>query len=134
MKTIILNLIIAYTGFLVQDFNLADSINRGEVIYDQVCVYCHKPDGKGLPYLYPPLSGSDFLLEKTDQAIRIIKSGYEGVIEVNGVKYSNMMPDHGLSDQEVADVVNYILRNWDNQKNDIITSEKVRRIVADGPN
>ena len=38
-----------------------------------------------------------------------------GEINVNGVTYNNVMATMGLSDEEVADVMNYINNSWGNK-------------------
>ena len=129
-----MKIILAATAFLsfiyLQDPDLQESMQRGQKIYDQICVTCHKPDGQGLLFLYPPLADSDFLLNKTEEAIKVVKNGIEGTLEVNGVIYNNMMPAQGLSDQEVADVLNYVLRSWGNQSKTIITTAQVEQVTS----
>ena len=36
---------------------------EGSKIYTTYCVSCHQADGQGLSALYPPLAGSDYLME-----------------------------------------------------------------------
>ncbi|NQZ78447.1 MAG: cytochrome c, partial [Ekhidna sp.] len=36
---------------------------QGAKIYATYCANCHQQDGKGLASLYPPLAGSDYLME-----------------------------------------------------------------------
>ncbi|MFK7954070.1 MAG: cytochrome c, partial [Ekhidna sp.] len=48
---------------------------QGAKIYTTYCANCHQQDGKGLASLYPPLAGSDYLLENLPRAACIIKNG-----------------------------------------------------------
>lgn len=116
------------TAFVMTSDNLQDSKARGEAIYGEFCVTCHLADGKGIEGVYPPLAGSDYLLENPTQSIHALKFGLYKDIEVNGVKYNTAMPAPGLTDQEIADVMNYILNSWGNS-GEFISVEKVKSVV-----
>lgn len=98
-----------------QDDALAKSKERGKTIYMELCITCHQADGKGVEGAFPPLAQSDFLLNTRDKAIHAVKFGQEGEITINNVTYNNVMPAPGISDQEVADVMNYVLNSWGNK-------------------
>ncbi len=98
-----------------QDGELSKSMARGKEVYTELCVTCHLVDGKGMEGAFPPLAGSDFLMKNPQKAIHAIKFGLEGEITVNGQTYNNVMPAPGLNNQEVADVMNYILNSWGNK-------------------
>jgi mono/diheme cytochrome c family protein len=53
--------------------------------------------------------------EKRTQSIHALKFGLNGPIVVNGKKFNNAMSAMGLSNQEVADVMNYIMNSWSNK-------------------
>ncbi len=112
---------------LYQHKPLAQSIEEGKAIYQDFCVQCHLPNGQGVEGVYPPLAKADYL-KNIEQSIKAIKYGLQGEIEVNGVRYNNRMAYQGLDDEEVADVLNYILREWGNQTTAIITTEQVAEI------
>ncbi|MUP46106.1 cytochrome c [Gramella sp. BOM4] len=107
---------------------LTSSIERGKAIYNDLCVTCHLPSGKGIPGTYPPLDGSNWLTEKREASIRGVKYGMQGPITVNGEKYDNIMTPMGLSDQEVADAMNYVMNSWSNNIKDMVTAEEVAGI------
>ena len=104
---------------------LEASIKRGESIYNDMCVTCHLTDGKGVPRAFPPLANSDYLRENQDKSIQAVKNGMTGEIVVNGITYNSVMSPLGLSDNEVADVVNYINNSWGNKIDNFVTPEKV---------
>ena len=52
-----------------------------------------------------------------------------GEIVVNGVTYNSIMSPLGLSDNEVADVMNYINNSWDNKYGELITAEDVTKVI-----
>jgi mono/diheme cytochrome c family protein len=108
--------------------SLEESINRGKLVYDDMCITCHMADGKGVPKAFPPLANSDYLRENQNKSITAVKKGMSGKIVVNGVTYNSVMAPLGLSDQEVADVVNYINNSWGNNIKNFVTPEKVSKL------
>ncbi|WP_185956507.1 c-type cytochrome [Changchengzhania lutea] len=107
---------------------LKESIARGQEIYSDFCISCHLPSGEGVENVYPPLAKSDFLMEKREESISGIKYGQQGEIVVNGKTYNGYMAPLGLSDDEVADVMNYINNSWGNTCDKIVTEEEVSKI------
>ena len=107
---------------------LSASMKRGEELYNDLCMTCHLPNGKGIPGTYPPLDGSNWLTEKREASIRGVKFGMQGPITVNGQKYDNIMTPMGLSNQEVADAMNYVMNSWSNKNDKIVTAEEVAAI------
>lgn len=107
---------------------LEESIKRGAEIYDDFCVQCHLANGKGSAVI-PPLAQSDWLINKRKESIHAIKYGQNGTIVVNGKKYNGTMPEMGLTDQEVADVMNYISNSWGNKLTTRVTKEEVSKIT-----
>ena len=106
---------------------LKESLSDGHEIYNDFCSQCHLEDGKGVEGIYPPLAKSDFLID-IDRTISSIKYGLKGPITVNGEEYNSMMVSQGLDDEEISDVVNYILNSWGNSTNELITEEIVTSI------
>ena len=89
------------------------------------CAACHQPTGKGLPNVFPPLAGSDFLNADKNRAIKIIIYGKQGEVVVNGVKYSNSMPPFPLSDQDIANVLTFVYNSFGNSGLEV-TPEEVK--------
>ncbi len=102
---------------------------RGRDLYLKNCFACHQMRGQGIPGIFPPLAGSDYLLADIDRAIRIICEGLNGEITVNARRYAGVMPPAVLQDEEVASVLNYVLRNWGNAGPEV-TSEHVKKVRA----
>ena len=109
--------------------NLQASINRGKDIYTDFCLQCHLATGKGDLVNFPPLDGSDWLTKKRKESIHAVKYGQTGVIIVKGKKFNNIMPELGLENQEVADVMNYIMNSWSNKQKKMVTVEEVKALV-----
>ncbi len=111
------------------DPELKESVARGAKIYNNFCASCHLTGGEGIEGVFPPVNQSDWLTEKRKEAIRAVKHGLQGPITVNGVKYDNFMPDLGLNDREVADVMNYIFNSWDNNIKEPVSVQEVESIA-----
>lgn len=107
---------------------LQESIVRGSEIYEDFCMDCHLPTGMGVSGVFPPLAKSDFLKSKREESIKAIKYGLQGPITVNGEMYNATMSSLGLSDDEIADVMNYITNTWGNKNDKIITTDEVAKL------
>ncbi|NNM94713.1 MAG: cytochrome c [Bacteroidia bacterium] len=92
----------------------ATASTDGKTIYQKTCVACHNSDGMGAPGMYPPLAKSDFLLADKYRAIRQLLKGSSTPVTVNGTSYTGMMPPQPLSDEEAAQVLNYVYHAWGN--------------------
>ena len=107
---------------------LKESIDRGAKLYNNFCASCHLSSGEGIKGVFPPLKDSDWLTKKRKESIHAIKFGLRGPIKVNGETYDNFMPALGLSDKEIADVMNYINNAWGNHIEEPVTVEEVSSI------
>ena len=104
------------------------SIADGAEIYQDFCAQCHLDTGVGVPGAFPPLNKSDYLFEDITRSIAGIKYGLNGPIVVNGESYNGLMANQGLDDEEIADVMNYILNSWDNTFSQTITTAQVQEV------
>jgi mono/diheme cytochrome c family protein len=85
-------------------------------------------DGKGVPGAFPPLANADYLLNKRTESIKAIKYGLSGPIIVNGINYNLNMEKMGLDNQEIADIMNYILNSWGNKTEKLVTEKEVDEV------
>lgn len=113
---------------ITQQDELQESITRGQEIYTDFCINCHMADGKGVENTFPPLANSDYLKNNQEASIRGIKYGQKGEITVNGKTYNSFMAPMGLSDDEVADVMNFINNSWGNSNDKMVTEEEVSKV------
>lgn len=104
------------------------SVSRGAGIYNNFCASCHLSTGEGIKGVFPPLAESDWLTKKREASLHAIKFGLKGPLKVNGVAYDNFMPALGLSDREIADVMNYINSSWGNSLEKPVTEAEVAAI------
>ena len=87
-------------------------ITEGILIYKNNCANCHQTNGQGVAALYPPIAGSDYLVNK-NSVICLIRYGQQGPIVVNGKRYNRPMPAQlQLSDLEIAELTTYIYNEW----------------------
>lgn len=121
-------LLFALSNHLFQDKELEASMARGKVVYADFCVTCHLENGEGVPYTFPPLAKSDYLANNREASIRGVKYGQRGEIVVNGETYNNTMMPMGLSDEEIADVLNFVMNSWGNEQEEAVTEEEVAQI------
>ena len=88
----------------------------GKQLFTTACQSCHQASGQGLPGVFPPLAGAEWV--KGDPAVlaQIVLHGVSGPIKVAGAQYNSMMPPFGkqFSDAELAAVLSYIRDAWGN--------------------
>lgn len=119
-----------------------DPLVLGKRQYALACVTCHMPNGQGVPNLYPPLAGADWVTGSEERLIAIVVHGLKGPITVNGKVYSaaampafGQVPGSGYnwSDERIAAVLTYIRQEWGNQAGPI-TAQQVAAVRTAHPN
>src|SRR5712691_4243391 len=91
--------------------------DRGKKIFSANCQTCHQANGLGVAGQYPPLAGSEFVINGTRRPAMIVLKGLEGPLTVKGSHFGTavMQPwDKTLTDQKIADVLTYIRQDWGN--------------------
>jgi mono/diheme cytochrome c family protein len=112
-------------------------MTTGKAVYARACIACHEADGSGAPRIYPPLPGNA-LLQSADPSstLRIILDGAQTVTTPRAPNPGSM-PAYAkqLSDQEIADVANYIRNSWGNAAPPVTPAQvrKARREEARKP-
>ena len=101
----------------------------GGSIFAANCAACHQANGQGLPGVFPPLAGSEWVVGDPKVLANILLHGVSGKIEVAGQSFDGMMPAFAqLSDAEIAGVLTHIRSTWGNQAEaisaDFIASER----------
>ncbi|WP_404299902.1 c-type cytochrome [Alicycliphilus denitrificans] len=88
----------------------------GKAIFAAQCAACHQATGAGLPGVFPPLDGSEWVQGDARVLANILLHGVTGEITVKGNKYQGAMPSFAqLSDAELAGVASYIRNSWSNK-------------------
>jgi nitrite reductase (NO-forming) len=99
-------------------------MEAGQMLYNGTCSVCHQNSGQGLPQVFPPLAGSDYLMADTRRAIEIVLNGLTGPVTVNGNEYNSVMPPMSqLTDDEVANILTYVLNTWGNDDGTVTSPE-----------
>ncbi len=101
--------------------------DMGKNIFSMTCQACHQAEGKGIPNVFPPLAGSDFLNADKERAIGIILHGKQGPVTVNGNKFNGVMPPQNLNDEQIAAVLTYVYHSFGNSGK-TVTKEEVNKI------
>ena len=113
--------------------SLQDQVHAGEALFAGTCSVCHQANGAGLPSVFPPLAKSDFLAADANRAVGIVLRGLNGKLKVNGSEYDSVMPPmNQLNDDEVANILTYVLNSWGNPGGRISTEDvkKARATAA----
>jgi mono/diheme cytochrome c family protein len=92
----------------------AEKIELGRRLFTSICAACHQPTGQGLPNVFPPLAGSDFLNADKNRAIKIVINGRQGELIVNRRKFNNSMPQFPLGDNDIANVLTFVYNSFGN--------------------
>lgn len=106
----------------------------GKRVFTANCMTCHQANGQGVPGAFPPLAGSEWVLEPQHEKhmIAIVLHGLTGPITVKGNTYNSAMtPFAGiLRDDQIANLLTYIRSEWGNNA-PAITQEQVAAIRAE---
>lgn len=96
------------------------AIEQGRMIYQNVCIACHQPDGKGIEGIYLPLAGNPAItLDDPTYLITVLLNGRGGMPTFAGT----------YSDEEIAAVATYIRQEWGNAASPV-TAEQVAAVRA----
>ncbi len=123
-------LLLPKTNTPQKELTMDESIKAGKVTYQATCMACHQANGLGIPGVFPPLAKSDFLFEDIDRAIGIVIHGKQGPIKVNGKDYNQVMTPQNITNEEISNVMNFILNSWGNEHPGKIDPAKVKQIRA----
>lgn len=108
----------------------AATLNKGKEVYTNTCLPCHMADGGGVPKMNPPLVKTSYILGDKSKLIGIVLNGFSEDIEINGERYSNIMPPQvQLTDVQVADVLTYVRNSFGN-KASAVTAAEVKAVRA----
>ncbi len=88
----------------------------GAQIYAAQCVACHQATGAGLPGVFPPLAGSEWVAGSPARLTQIVLHGVSGPLTVKGSPFNGQMPAFGekLNDEELAAVLTHARAQFGN--------------------
>ena len=88
----------------------------GKQVFAGNCVACHQATGKGLPGVFPPLDGSEWVTGDERVVANILLHGIDGELTVAGNTFKGSMPSfQQLGDAELAAVASYVRSEWSNK-------------------
>jgi mono/diheme cytochrome c family protein len=88
----------------------------GQVVFNANCVACHQASGKGLPGVFPPLDGSEWVNGDVRILVNLVLHGVTGEMSVMGQTYKGAMPPFAqLGDAELAAVLSHVRSAWSNK-------------------
>jgi mono/diheme cytochrome c family protein len=119
-----------------------DPLVLGKKQFDTVCVTCHQATGLGMPGIYPPLAGSEWVNGSPERIIRIVLYGLKGDVHVEGHDFNAAaMPVFGQvagsaynwNDEKIAAVLTYVRQAFGNKSGPITTDQvgAVHKAVGD---
>ncbi|MEO6884065.1 MAG: copper-containing nitrite reductase [Bacteroidia bacterium] len=108
----------------IEERTMEERLTLGKIRFESTCAACHMFNAQGVPGSFPPLAGSNFLMPRQDKGIQILLHGLTGEVTVNGNKFNGVMPQLGLSDDEIANVLTYVRNNFGN-KDGLVTAKMV---------
>jgi nitrite reductase (NO-forming) len=112
---------------------IEDQIKAGEALFAGTCSVCHQANGAGLPDVFPPLAGSDYLMADKKRSIGVVVNGLTGPVTVNGKQYNSVMPPMSqLTDDEIANILTYARNSWGN-KGEAVTKDEVASVRKSTP-
>jgi len=100
---------------------------HGAALYMDNCGGCHQASGRGLPGVFPPLAGNGVVV--ADDPNNILKVVDAGIKPRGGYIPMPSFKDR-LTDQQVAEIANYIRTSWGNSAAPNVTSTMVAQMRA----
>ncbi|MBS0960164.1 c-type cytochrome [Acetobacter thailandicus] len=106
------------------------AITAGAKTYVEQCAICHRNDGGGVPRMFPPLAGNPAVVSDNPTSVaHIVVDG--GILPpTNWAPSAVAMPAYKttLSDQQIADVVNFIRTSWGNKAPANVTASDIQKL------
>jgi mono/diheme cytochrome c family protein len=87
---------------------------RGEQLYSQNCAPCHRPDGSGVPNVYPTLTGSPAVLGPPVELAQWVLSQKRPASIPAGRYPTQMLLFGWMKDADAAALLTYIRSNFGN--------------------
>ena len=108
---------------------VTDPILAGKNVFSKNCQACHQQNGAGVPGVFPPIVGSEWVTGPAEILVRILLNGLHEPITVAGATYNGTMPAWRdvLTDPEIAAVASYI-RQWAPNASPAVASDLVSKL------
>jgi mono/diheme cytochrome c family protein len=100
---------------------------RGAALYMDNCGGCHQAGGRGLPGVFPPLAGNGVVVAADpNNILKVVDAG----INARGGYIAMPSFKDQLTDQQLAEIANYIRTSWGNGAAPNVTSAMVAKMRA----
>jgi thiosulfate dehydrogenase len=98
--------------------------SRGGLGYVQFCNDCHRLDGAGVKNIFPPLAGNPTLMDRDPSTlVHIMLTGWKTAQTATHPREWTMPSFALLSDQELAEIINFTRSSWGTSANSIASSD-----------
>jgi mono/diheme cytochrome c family protein len=102
----------------------AKSNEKGKALYVTYCQGCHMDDGKGVPHMNAPLTGSSYVTGDKEKLVQIVLEGSAAFRNDPTRSYKNVMgPIPGLTDEQIADILSYVRVSFGNTSTSVTPQE-----------
>ncbi|KWH47909.1 cytochrome c [Burkholderia stagnalis] len=121
----------AYDAAAAKALQAGDASKPGAAVYRDNCMACHRSDGRGYTRVFPALGGNPVVQgDDPTSVIHVVLAG-SALKGTHTAPSTFTMPPFGwrLSDQEVADVANFVRTSWGNTGSPVTAAQvaKVRK-------
>jgi len=108
---------------------------NGEQVYTHICQGCHMPDGKGAAGAgrYPAFAGNPKLASAAYMAVTVLYGRHDMpsfAVNQREDEEAKFMRSAELSDEQIAQVINYIRTHFGNHYTDTLTAADVATLHA----
>jgi mono/diheme cytochrome c family protein len=114
----------------------AQSSNEGERIYTTICQGCHMPGGEGAvgAGTYPKLTGNPLVASRQYVATMVLmgRKGMPSFGALPGMNAEQMRALAMLTDEQIAEVVNFVRSRLGNDFKDRMTEKEVAALPHPG--
>jgi mono/diheme cytochrome c family protein len=88
------------------------------------CLPCHRPDGHGIPGVFPPLAGSKRLIGEPRAVIALVLRGIDTQSDPHAPRWNGKMQGlPHLGDEDIAAALTYARNAWGNQASAITPAQ-----------
>jgi mono/diheme cytochrome c family protein len=108
---------VAYNDATTEALRSSHASQLGATIYAGTCANCHGFDGKGFGPYTPALAGNPIVLDDDPSSLINLALNGSNPLVIKDAPDPYRMPQfrQQYSDQEIADVINFIRNGWGNQ-------------------
>jgi mono/diheme cytochrome c family protein len=110
----------------------AEEQASGSGVYTSRCLACHQANGSGLPSVFPPLAGSEYVNGDSARLVRLVLHGLSGPVKVAGSAFNGAMPawKDQLKDAEIAAVLSYVRSSFGNHASAVSVTDVAKERAA----